>query len=242
MSHIRKLSAAGLGLALSLGGAAVASAQVARPAQPATGAQQGPHGRRAHARHPMVRQLFRGVDLTDQQKTQLEGIRQKYAGQARTQRQQELAEVRAVLTPAQQAQFDRNVSELTARAKARGERRGEHRGARGARGAERLFAGVDLTEQQKTQIKALRQRYEEQNRDLREQAQALGKQMREARQRNDTATVNATRQRFQALRPQLQARRQQELTEVRALLTPAQQAQFDKNVAQLRDRMQHRGR
>ena len=90
------------------------------------------------------RALFRGIDLTDAQKSQVKTIHEKYAKQRQTlwtpergtdgrrQRpdsatrvqlqslmEKQTAELRGVLTPAQQTTFDKNRAELRQRAEAR---------------------------------------------------------------------------------------------------------------------------
>ena len=97
---------------------------------------------------------------------------------------------------------------------------GMHRG--GHRG---LMRGVELTDAQRTQIRAIRDKY-------RPQRQELHKAMRAARanqQRPDSATVQRWRE--LALR---------ERAEVRGVLTADQQAIFDQNVKRVSERMQNR--
>jgi len=97
-----------------------------------------------------------------------------------------------------------------------GMRQGGHRG---------LMRGVELTEAQRTQIRAIRDKY-------RPQRQELQKAMRAARadqQRPDSATLQRWKE--LALR---------ERTEVRGVLTADQQAIFDQNVKRVSERMQNR--
>jgi len=104
-----------------------ALALVAAIAMPATSrAQQDttpPH------HHHFGHALFRNVNMTQDERMQVRTIHQKYAPQIRTARQsgdhatihtlrtQQLDEMRAVLTPAQQATFDANRAALRARKK-----------------------------------------------------------------------------------------------------------------------------
>ena len=97
-----------------------------------------------------------------------------------------------------------------------GMRQGGHRG---------LMRGVELTDAQRTQIRAIHDTY-------RPQRQELQKAMRSARadqQRPDSAALQRWRE--LALR---------ERTEVRGVLTADQQAIFDQNVKRVSERMQKR--
>lgn len=64
---------------------------------------------------------FRNLNLTDAQKTQIKAIRAKYQDQAKNSREQELNEVRSVLTADQRAKLDSTIA-----------KRKEHGGNRGA--------------------------------------------------------------------------------------------------------------
>lgn len=54
--------------------------------------------------------MFEGLNLTDAQKTQIKEIRTKYQDQAKTSREQELTEIRAVLTAEQRAKLDSAIA------------------------------------------------------------------------------------------------------------------------------------
>lgn len=129
-------------------------------------------------------------------------------------------ELRAQASPAPQAGAERA-------AKARAERgeRGE-RGRMHGRHMGGLFRDIELTEAQKEQMKAIHERY-------RPQMQALRPDRGEGRDstaRPDSAT------RAQALA--LMTRRNAEL---RAVLTAEQQAPFDRNVTQMKERGARKG-
>jgi len=82
-----------------------------------------------HRHHRFAHRLFKGVSLTDAEKTQMRAIHEKYAAQVkaarqsgdkatvRTLRTQQLDEMRGVLTPDQQTTFDANRAALRARVK-----------------------------------------------------------------------------------------------------------------------------
>jgi protein CpxP len=93
------------------------------------------------------------------------------------------------------------------------------------REARAMFRGVDLTDTQKQQVKAIVDRYQPQR-------QALMQQMRDRResgQRPDSAFTASIRQQRQALQ-------ERQVAEIRAVLTADQVAKFDANAAQARDR------
>src|SRR4051812_21478315 len=67
---------------------------------------------------------------------------------------------------------------------AKGEKGG--RGARAGRMQRQLFRGIKLTDAEKTSLKAVRQKYAEQNKALREQLKPQFEAARAARQKGDT--------------------------------------------------------
>jgi periplasmic protein CpxP/Spy len=109
----------------------------------ATAKGMGGHG------GPRIEQLAKKLNLTDAQKTQLEGIK------SRTQ-----AKVRAILTAEQQAKFDaakaardqrRAAMQANGGKRPEGTAKGDYKGARDKMGK------LNLTDAQKTQIKAIHQ-------------------------------------------------------------------------------------
>jgi Spy/CpxP family protein refolding chaperone len=89
----------------------------------------GPGDRPAFGpRRAAARQLFQGIALTDSQKVKLNQLRESNRRADSTARAQRLAAVRAVLTPEQQAQFDKNVTDLRSRIESRRRERGWSRG------------------------------------------------------------------------------------------------------------------
>ena len=112
-------------------------------------------------------------------------------------------------------------------------RRGGHGGE--FRGRGEFGRDLNLTEAQKTQIKAIRQKYQAQNQAARTQAKPFIDAARAARQKGDTA---AFRSNMEKARQVGQANRTQEMAEIRAVLTPEQQAKFDAQ----KKAMEERGR
>jgi Spy/CpxP family protein refolding chaperone len=96
---------------------------------------------------------------------------------------------------------------------------GRHGIERGGRLGRALFRGIDLTDQQKQQVRTIREKYRPQYQALRKPANADG-----VRQRPDSATM-----------AQVRSIAEKERGEVRAVLTPAQQTVFDQNLARIRD-------
>ena len=127
----------------------------------------------------------------------------------------------AQAAPVPQAGAERAPRERGAKAE-----RGEHRRAHG-RHMGGLFRDIELTDAQKEQIKAIHERY-------RPQMQALRPERRQAR--GDSAVRPDSAKRAQAR--ELMTRQH---ADVRAVLTPAQQATFDRNVATMKERGARKG-
>ena len=115
--------------------------------------------------------------------------------------------------------------------------RGER--GQGGRGQKALFKGVKLTDQQKAQIGQIRQKYGEQSRQLRQSLRPAGEQG-QAQPGQGERRVRPAFDRNSPQFQQLRSLREQEMREVRALLTPDQQRTFDGNVAQMKARMEKR--
>ena len=120
---------------------------------------------------------------------------------------------------------------------------GFHRGHRGGaemrarRGPGRGFgADLNLTDAQKAQIKAIRQKYQPQAQALRAQAKPFLDAARAARQKGDTAAVRSNMEKARQVMQGGQTFRSQEQAEIRAVLTPEQRAKFDARQKQLADR------
>jgi Spy/CpxP family protein refolding chaperone len=101
--------------------------------------------------------------------------------------------------------------------------RGDRRGPGGREGFGR---DLNLTEAQKTQIKAIRQKYQPQNEALRAQVKPFMEAARAARQKGDTAAFRANVEKAHQV-TQAASFKTQERAEIRAILTPDQQAKFD---------------
>ncbi len=114
--------------------------------------------------------------------------------------------------------------------------------ARHHRGARRLFHGVKLTPDQHAKLTAIREQYRTQAKPLIQQLRSERVALRDARTRADTAAESAARSKIQDARNQLRTMREHWTTDARAILTPAQQVQFDKNLAAMKARWQrHHG-
>ncbi len=128
----------------------------------------------------------------------------------------------------------------------RGPRRGGDAGERGMRGQrdpgailKRLFAGMELTDEQKAQIGEIMKAHAEERRawheEHKEEFDAIREQMREAR--GDQEAMDALREKVHALMdsaPKPDATHDQ----IRTLLTEEQQTTFDERIAKLRERME----
>jgi Spy/CpxP family protein refolding chaperone len=109
---------------------------------------------------------------------------------------------------------------------------GGRRGPGGRGGPEMLLQGITLSADQQAQIKALGDRQRQQWEAERAQR---GGNAGAQRERGDTTGMGARR-------AEMQQRRDQHIAAVRAVLTPAQQVQFDKNVAEMKAHAPERGR
>ena len=119
-----RMTLSALALAVAVAMPATSRAQQASPESttPSTSTTATAH------RHHFGRRLFKGVNLTAAEKTQIRAIHEKYKAQIKTARQssdkattrslrtQQLDEMRGVLTPDQQTTFDANRAALRARA------------------------------------------------------------------------------------------------------------------------------
>jgi periplasmic protein CpxP/Spy len=127
---------------------------------------------------------------------------------------------------------------------------GEHRGhgeqgakARGDRamrgpGGGFLLRGIELTEAQKTRLKALRTETASEKKAERAQFRTVMQEARKLRQSGDTA---AARAKLAPVQAKMQQERQQELASIRNILTAEQQKKFDANVAEAKERTGKRG-
>jgi protein CpxP len=113
-------------------------------------------------------------------------------------------------------------------------RHGEMAGRRGERG--KFMKDLNLSDAQKSQIKAIHKKYEPQMKQIREQGKAQFGDLRAARQRGDTSA--ATRAKFQQFRQRTMAVREQENNEVRSILTADQRTKWDAAQAQRKQRFE----
>jgi Spy/CpxP family protein refolding chaperone len=106
---------------------------------------------------------------------------------------------------------------------------------RGPGGREGFGRDLNLTDAQKAQIKAIRQKYQPQKEALRAQAKPFMDAARAARQKGDTAAFRSNMAQAHQLM-QNASFRTQERAEIRAILTPEQQAKFDARKKEMGER------
>jgi Spy/CpxP family protein refolding chaperone len=116
--------------------------------------------------------------------------------------------------------------------------RGEdHRGP-GGRGQGRfLLKDITLTDAQKAQVKQL---HESQKAQMDANRDAMKKQFDEARAARQKGDTTAARAIMQRNRQAMEAYRAQEVAAIRNILTADQRVQFDKNVAEMKQRQAER--
>ncbi|MEO7502398.1 MAG: Spy/CpxP family protein refolding chaperone [Gemmatimonadaceae bacterium] len=115
-------------------------------------------------------------------------------------------------------------------------------GRRGGRGFDRGVArDLNLTEAQRTQIRAIHEKYRPRIQTIHEQFKSQNDAARALRQNGDTAGARTA---FQRLHTDMQARlqpiHQQQQTEIRNLLTAEQRTKFDAAQLRMKERMQNR--
>ena len=135
-----------------------------------------------------------------------------------------------------------SVAQSTAAPQAKPRAGGEFRGRRGP--GRDFMSDLNLTDAQKAQIKAIRQKYQPQNEALRTQAKPFIDAARAARQKGDTAAARSNFEKARQVMQGGQSIRTQETAEIRNVLTPAQQVKFDarqKEMADRREKGDHKG-
>lgn len=129
---------------------------------------------------------------------------------------------------------------------ARRDRGGDHRGPGGpggrfeGRGGPRglLLKDITLSDAQKAQVKTLR---ESQRATMHANRDAMKQQFDEARAARERGDTTAARAIMQRNRQAMEAARAQEIAALRNILTADQRVQFDRNVAELKQREAQRG-
>jgi Spy/CpxP family protein refolding chaperone len=120
--------------------------------------------------------------------------------------------------------------------------RHQMRGGRTDRGYRSLFNGIDLSSAQRTRVDSIREKYQAEAKPLRDQMMPAMKEARAARESGDSAKLQAARRSMSEPRDKMVSLRKQEVAEIRGVLTPEQQATFDKNAKNARDQLrQQRG-
>lgn len=110
------------------------------------------------------------------------------------------------------------------------------------RGGHAGLRGIELTDAQRTQITAIHRKYQDQFKATRDSARAERGMAPGVRQSRDTAAARAAFSRMQARRARMEQLMTQQRSEVRGVLTPAQQTTFDRNIAEMQQRRDNRGR
>jgi Spy/CpxP family protein refolding chaperone len=105
---------------------------------------------------------------------------------------------------------------------------GQYRRGAGANREGRGFGrDLNLTDAQKAQMKTIHQKYQPQSQALRDRAKPFMEAARTARQKGDTVAFRSNMEKAQQVMQSGQSFRAQEQAEIRAILTPDQQAKFD---------------
>jgi protein CpxP len=139
----------------------------------------------------------------------------------------------AAVAEAQAPQRDREP-------RARGEMGRGGKDRQGHRGMRGLLRGINLTDAEKSNLKTVGERYGSQFEAIRQSMRPEFEAARAARQRGDTAAARAAFARTADERAQLEALTERMRVDARAALTPEHRAQFDTNVARMKERMANR--
>ena len=91
---------------------------------------------------------------------------------------------------------------------------------------EKLAAKLNLTDAQKSQLKALNQQFRQDNTAFFESMRATHEQVRAAKQANDTAKLDALKPTLESQKAQMKQLREGQEAKVLSILTPDQQAQY----------------
>jgi Spy/CpxP family protein refolding chaperone len=125
--------------------------------------------------------------------------------------------------------------------RARGEGRRGGKDGIGQPGMRGLFRGITLSESEKAALQAVGQKYRGQFETIRQSMRPDFEAARAARQRGDTAAARAALARTADERAQLAALTERVRVDSRVALAPEHRAQFDTNVARMKERMAKRG-
>lgn len=108
-----------------------------------------------------------------------------------------------------------------------------------------MFKGIELTDAQKEQLKAVREKHG-MGEAMKTQMQAQHEAMKALRENGDTAALRAMRlqmrEQMKARQEQMRQHHEAMISDVRGILTPEQRAIFDKNVTTAKEHMKAGGR
>lgn len=122
--------------------------------------------------------------------------------------------------------------------------RGKHGGHRGGRmGGAMMFKGLNLTDEQKAQMKQIRQSFHERNKPLREQLRAKRQELRQAGEGGTFNEALATQKLTETagLQAKLMGEQFKLRQEMLAVLTPEQKTQLEQRRAEFKARRAERG-
>ncbi|HEX2059182.1 MAG TPA: Spy/CpxP family protein refolding chaperone [Thermoanaerobaculia bacterium] len=122
----------------------------------------------------------------------------------------------------------------------------EGNGGRHGRGGRAEFGPrfaqkLGLTDAQKEQISSIRQSFREQNKAFFESSKSTFQEFRAAKKAGDTAKVESLKPQLEAARTQMKQLHEQQRTQILAILTPEQRAQYEAMKAERQARREQRG-
>lgn len=102
-------------------------------------------------------------------------------------------------------------------------------GRHGRGAGDRKLQGLELTDAQRAQIGQLQAQFKQAQREAFESAREVSREYREAKRAGDTAKVAALQPQVDKKREELKSLRKAQHEQIRALLTPEQQQQWDES-------------
>ena len=151
----------------------------------------------------------------------------------------------ALATPLALAQTPGSEKADRQASRAGGRERGKNHGGHrmGRMGGTMMFRGLNLTDDQKAQLKQISQSYRERNKPLREQLRAKRQELRQANQGGTFNEALATQKLTEAagLQAKLMGEQFRQRQEMLAVLTPEQKTQLEQKREEFRAKRAERG-
>ncbi|HEX7051852.1 MAG TPA: Spy/CpxP family protein refolding chaperone [Longimicrobiales bacterium] len=257
---MKKIRPTRLAFILALGATPLALAACEETTAATTAPQDAPVPQLSRARGPGGPGLFRGIELSDEQRAQLRAVHDTFRAEFEAMHA-ELAPLRKQLAEARRSGDRERVRQLMADARAAREKakpvhermlaamravltpeqqaqfdanvaRLQERHGRGARQRGRhALARLDLTEAQRTQVRQIMERHRPELEALHADLRPLRERIADARRSGDDTALEQLRSESKPLRERARAIHEAIRDEIREVLTPEQRERFDAHAA-----------